>query len=245
MIPTDPALTFAVTLKRWFSGNGWPQKITDDWARDVGNSTGPWASQVCNAMKASGYNPKAEFFLALGTFNKVVADQELLAIKDTKLKDRLTGAKPLCLENGEPYGGAEFWSLYAGLIEPPEAFAKEAEMTQEDVDAAVQLMRDNFRQVSLEYMVSPATAWQMVHAAIVEQGELKGVQVSPDDIQQFREVLAGLYDHTPETLVPILQRYGENDPVIAAFHSLLKDDGKKQQPIDFSKRRSAQQLSDR
>ena len=26
-------------------------------------------------MKASGYNPKAEFFLALGTFNKVVADQ--------------------------------------------------------------------------------------------------------------------------------------------------------------------------
>ena len=43
-------------------------------------------------MKASGYNPKAEFFLALGTFNQVVADQELLAIKDTKLKDRLTGA---------------------------------------------------------------------------------------------------------------------------------------------------------
>ena len=53
-------------------------------------------------MKASGYNPKAEFFLALGAFNKVVADQELLAIKDTKLKDRLTGASPLCLENGQP-----------------------------------------------------------------------------------------------------------------------------------------------
>ena len=69
MIPNDPALTFAVTLKRWFASNDWPQKITDDWARDVGNSTGPWASQVCNAMKAKGYNPKAEFFLALGTFN--------------------------------------------------------------------------------------------------------------------------------------------------------------------------------
>ena len=40
-------------------------------------------------MKASGYNPKAEFFLALGTFNKVVAEQELLAVKDTA-KDRLT-----------------------------------------------------------------------------------------------------------------------------------------------------------
>ena len=41
-------------------------------------------------MKASGYNPKAEFFLALGAFSKVVADQDLLGITDTKLKDRLT-----------------------------------------------------------------------------------------------------------------------------------------------------------
>ena len=29
----------------------------------------------------------------------MVADQELLAIKDTKLKDRLTGAKPLLLRS--------------------------------------------------------------------------------------------------------------------------------------------------
>lgn len=245
MIPNDPALTFAVTLKRWFASNGWPQKITDDWAQDVGNATGPWASQVCNALKAAGYNPKAEFFLALGTFNQAVASQELLAIKDAKLKDRLTGASALRLENGQPYGGAEFWSLYAGLIDPPEAFTRSEEMTQEDVDAAVQMMRDNFRQVSLEYMVSPATAWQMVEAAIVEHGEKTGVYVSPDDIQQFKEVLAGLFDHTPETLVPIVQRYGANDPVVGAFHALLKDDAKKQQPIDLFKRRSAPALKSR
>ena len=231
MIPTDPALTFAITLKRWFASNGWPQKITDDWARDVGNTTGPWASQVCNAMAAKGYNPKAEFFLALAAFNQRVASQELLGIKDTKLKDRLTDAKPLCLENGQPYGGAEFWSLYAGLIEPPEAFAQQEAMTQEDVDAAVKLMRDNFRQVSLDYMVSPAQAWQMVQTAIVECGDKNGTFVSPDDLQQFKEVLAGLYDHTPETLVPILQRYGNHDPVVCAFHALLKDEEKKQQPI--------------
>ena len=92
MIPTDPALTFAITLKRWFASNDWPQKITNDWAQDVGNTSGPWASQVCNAMKAAGYNPKAEFFLALGAFNEMVAEQKLLAIKDTRLKERLTGA---------------------------------------------------------------------------------------------------------------------------------------------------------
>ena len=159
MIPTDPALTFAITLKRWFASNDWPQKITDDWARDAGNSTGPWASQVCNAMKAAGYNPKAEFFLALAAFNQVVASQELLSITDTKLKDRLTDASPLCLENGQPYGGAEFWSLYAGLIEPPEAFTQQEKLTQEDVDEWVRLMRHNFRKISLQYMCSRAEAW--------------------------------------------------------------------------------------
>ena len=113
-------------------------------------------------MKASGYNPKAEFNLALGTFNKVVAEQDLLAIKDTKLKDRLTGATPLCLENGQPYGGAEFWSLYAGLIEPPEAFGKAPnQLTQEDVDEWVRLMRENFRQISQKHMCSRAEAWTL------------------------------------------------------------------------------------
>ena len=241
MIQDDGPLTFALTLKRWFASNDWPQKITQDWAEDAGvqNPNGPWASQMCGAMKAAGYNPKAQFFLALAEFNHFVEQQNTKVIVNSKLRDRLEGAKPLCLDNGQPYKAPDFWSLYAGLIEPPEAFSSQNEMTQEDVDAATQLMRDNFRQVSLQYMVNPATAWQMVHAAIIEQGELLGVNVPPDDMQQFREVLAGLFEHTPETLVPILKRYGNNDPVIAAFHALLKDDAKKQQPIDFSARRSA------
>jgi len=242
MIQDDGPLTFALTLKRWFASNGWPQKITQDWAEDKGvlNPHGPWASQMCGAMKASGYNPKAEFFLALAEFNHFVEQQNTQVIVNSKLRDRLEGAKPLYLDNGQPYKAPDFWSLYAGLIEPPKAFASKGEMTQEDVDAAVKLMRDNFRQVSLNYMVSPATAWQMIHAAIIEASEKSGIQVSPDDIQQFKEVLAGLFEHTPETLVPLVQRYGANDPVVAAFDVLLKDEGKKQQPIDSSKRRSAQ-----
>ena len=230
MIPSDPALTFAVTLKRWFASNDWPQKITDDWARDVGNSTGPWASQVCNAMKAAGYNPKAEFFLALGTFNKVVADQELLAITDTKLKDRLTGASALCLDNGQPYGGAEFWSLYAGLIETPEAFSQNEAMTQEDVDALVNLMKDNFRQVSLRHMVSPSKAWEMLKESISSCADKYGFFVPPDDIQLIQETLAGLVEHTPETLVPCLKRYPEYEPLNCAFFELLGDDVKKLLP---------------
>ena len=225
----DGPLTFALTLKRWFASNDWPQKITQDWAEDAGvqNPHGPWASQMCGAMKASGYNPKAEFFLALAEFNHFVDQQNIKVIANSKLRDRLDGAKPLCLDNGQPYKAPDFWSLYAGLIEPPEAFSSQGEMTQEDVDAATQLMRDNFRQVSLEHMVSPAVAWQMLQTSITENADQNGVYVQPDDIQQFKEVLAGLIEQTPETLVPILQRYGSKNPFVAAFDLLLGDSEKK------------------
>ena len=244
----SPALTFALTLKRWFRANGWPQKITDDWAKDPGVNYphGPWASQVCGAMKADGYNPRAEFFIALAVFNKVVHEQSFKQAQGQTLKGRLDGSTALLHDDGRLFTATDFWALFAGQLKPPAAYASVDEpMTQEDVDAAVQLARDNFRQISLEYMVSPATAWQMLQAAIIEQGDLTGTYVPPDDIQQLKEVLAGLTEHTPETLVPILQRYGPNDPVVAAFHSLLHDEGKKQQPTDLSKRRSAQKSAGR
>ena len=75
-------------------------------------------------------------------------------------------------------------------------------MTQEDVDAATRLMRDNFRQVSLDYMVSPYTAWQMKSTGPSLNKPNGETKMSPDDIQQFKEVPVGLYEHTPETLVP-------------------------------------------
>jgi hypothetical protein len=221
MIPSDPALAFALTLKRWFASNDWPQKITDDWARDAGNSSGPWASQVCNAMKAAGYNPKAEFFLSLATFNQVVASQELLGITDTKLKDRLTGASPLCLENGQPYGGAEFWSLYAGLIEPPAAFAKSAEFTEEDAADWVRLQRDNFRRVSLKEMCSRAEAWELVKAKMAEVGERDGVTLAPEDVQWTQEVLAGVHDPDAAELNRTAKRYPTHNPLAIAMEELL------------------------
>jgi len=221
MIPNDPALTFAVTLKRWFSGNGWPQKITDDWARDVGNSTGPWASQVCNAMAAKGYNPKAEFFLALAAFNKAVAEQELLAIKDTKLKDRLTGAAPLCLDNGQPYGGAEFWSLYAGLIEPPADFASSAEFTEEDAAEWTRLQRDNFRRVSLKYMCSRGEAWEMLLSKLQEVGDREGEFLSPEDLDWTQQVLAGLHDPSADELTRAAKRHQHHTPLATAMEELL------------------------
>ena len=199
MIPTDPSLTFALTLKRWFASNDWPQKVTDDWAHATSSQSGPWASQVCNAMKAAGYNPKAEFFLSLGAFNKAVAEQDLVGIADTRLKERLTGATALCLDNGQPYGGAEFWSLYAGLIDPPEAFAPaENVLTQDAVDEWVRVMRENFRQISLKHMCTRAEAWTMLKDQMIELGDLAGNRLSDDDLDYIQEMLAGLVEPTVE-----------------------------------------------
>ena len=193
----DPSLTFALTLKRWFNLNGWPQKITDDWAKDPGinHPHGPWASQMCGAMKADGYNPKADFFLSLGTFNRFVFDQHLTSVQDTKLRERLADAKALLLDNGEPYGGAEFWSLFAGLLEPPEAFeSSKEEMTQEDCDLWVKIQRDNFRKICLKNMVSRAEGWEMLLAEMIKACAEKGDTMPPDDIDWIQEVLSGLHD---------------------------------------------------
>jgi len=200
----DPALTFALTLKRWFRANGWPQKITDDWAKDAGiqSTTGPWASQVCNAMKAAGYNPKAEFFLALGEFNRFVAEQDVIRIKDTKLRSRLSETIPLLHENGQPYGAADFWSLYAGLLEPPAKFADaNAELTQDDVDEWIRTLRNSFRQISLKQMCSRAEAWQMLSDAVTE--------LNPDQTGWVQEVLAGLHDPSLDEATPHIYGYGE------------------------------------
>lgn len=225
MIPNDPALTFALTLKRWFAANGWPQKITDDWARDANNPTGPWASQVCNAMKAAGYNPKAEFFLALGTFNAVVASQDLLAITNTKLKDRLTDAKPLLLDNGQPYGGAEFWSLYAGLIQPPADLqqAQQQQLTEEDVEEWTRQVREAFRQVSLKHMIDRGEAWILVRDKMLEIQVESGFNGSEtaDCLDWMQEVLSGLREPTVDEAIRQAKRWQGSQPFQRAIEELL------------------------
>jgi hypothetical protein len=220
----DPALTFALTLKRWFKQNGWPQKITDDWAKDPGinNPHGPWASQMCGAMKADGYNPKADFFLSLGTFNRFVFDQQLITIQDTKLRDRLTDAKALLLESGEPYGASDFWSLYAGLLAAPGDLTEE-EFTQEDCDLWVATMRDNFRKVSLKYLVSRPEAWELLVDEIKKQAAFKDHPLPIDDIDWLKSVLSGLHDPPLEECLRVAHRAEEmkSSPVVSAMESLL------------------------
>ena len=227
MISThDPALTFALTLKRWFKQNDWPQKITDDWAKDPGvmHPHGPWASQMCGAMKADGYNPKADFFLSLGTFNRFVFEQQLTSVQDTKLRERLSGANPLLLDSGEPYGGAEFWSLFAGLLEAPEEFSSSGEsMTQEDCDLWTATMRDNFRKISLKYLVSRPEAWDILLDAIKKEAAIKSHPLAIDDLEWLKAVLSGIHDPPLEECLRLAHRAEEleSTPVGEAMSKLL------------------------
>ena len=226
MIQEDGPLTFALTLKRWFASNGWPQRITEDWAKDEGvqNPHGPWASQMCGAMKGSGYNPKAEFFLALAEFNHFISQQNTKVIAKSKLRDKLTDAKPLCLENGDLYKAPDFWSLYAGLIAPPEEFERSPEFTEEDAAEWTKLMRDNFRKISLKYMCSRAEAWTMLKDEMLEvAGDL-----SPEDLAWGQEVLAGVHDPTADELNRMGKRHKHHAPLITAMAELLgeKEAGK-------------------
>lgn len=113
----------AHAIKVWFERNDWPQKITNDWAKAVSNTTGPWASQMNKLWKADGYNPKAEFFVALGDFNHFVSEQDLLGINNSVLHERLSNAIPFCHDNGKVFNATDFWALYAGLLPLPKAYA--------------------------------------------------------------------------------------------------------------------------
>ena len=220
MIPESPALTFALTLKRWFAANDWPQRITDEWAHDEGvhAPNGPWASQMCGAMKGAGYNPKAEFFLALATFNDYVAQQDFRGVRNSKLRDRLTDCKPLTTNDGLLYGGAEFWSLYAGLIQPPEWLAsKPDQLTQEDADEWVRIQRDNFRQISLKYMCSRAEAWELLRSKLVELAS----PIGPDDLDWIQEVLSGLTDPTVDECIRRAKSMDQTQPLQTAMEAPL------------------------
>ena len=193
MSGADSKHAFALTLKRWFNSNGWPQKITDDWAKDEGvlAPNGPWASQICSALKAD-FHPRVEFFIALARFNQFVADQDLRSIQGSKLRDRLKEAKPLVDDAGNLYGATEFFALFAGLAEPPQQFASSGAPTQEELDAMVQKNQTLFRQWALDEMMNRSEAWEILKTQLN-----KDDRVEPEHLPVIQEKLAGLARMTP------------------------------------------------
>ena len=113
---------FAWLMRSWFKRHDVPQKITDDWANDPGiqHQTGPWASQVCGAIKGQGYSPRVGFFVGLEHFNEYLArdkdDVYRFAVTDQTTRRRLRGMEPLVLKHGGPLTAVDFWAIYSGSV---------------------------------------------------------------------------------------------------------------------------------
>ncbi len=210
----DPKVVFALTLKRWFKANGWPQAITDNWAKDPGVQapTGPWASQVCGAMKGD-FHPRVEFFLAFAKFNDAVAQQQFKAIQVRKVRDRLTNALPLTTDNGQPYGATEFFQLFTGLIDPPKQFESDSQFEQSDLDDVLKTCQDKFRALALAQMCSRAEAWQMVRERLEQHPE-----VNADQLPMIQEILAGLASPTVDEYPA---SWKQSDPIKEVLSELL------------------------
>lgn len=230
MDSTNPKEVFAQTLKRWFKANGWPQAITDSWAKDPGIQapSGPWASQICGAMKAD-FHPRVEFFLAMARFNQYVADQDLKSITASKLRDRLKGAKPLATDAGQLYGPTDFFGLFTGLIDPPKSLAEsEIKITQEDVDEWHEEIRGMFKEIAINYMLDRPAAWEMVQAKIIEEAHGNNNHEHHDDLMWIKEILSGFRDATIDECVRCAKRFGKGQPLMTAMEALL---GKTQSPL--------------
>lgn len=214
---------FGPTLKRWFASNNWPQSITQDWADAAGSPSGPWASQISKAMNGKA-EPKPEFFLSLAAFNEAVCERKVQGFTDRRLVDRMISGQPLCHDNGEPYDAPAFFSLYVGLIDPPELPEPEPEftLTQEDVDQWHQQARGMFKEVAVTYMLDKPSAWGMVEAKTIELVDDPSSPEIKDDLRWSREILSGFRDATVEECIRVCRKWGENCPLIAAMKTLLE-----------------------
>ena len=223
---------FGPALKRWFASNGWPQSITKDWAEATQSPNGPWASQISKAMNGKA-EPKPEFFLALAAFNQAVTERKVQGFTDRRLVDRMISGQPICHDNGEPYDAPAFFSLYVGLIEPPDFPEPEIDysITQADLDAWHQQIRDAFKRVAIANMVDKPGAWALVKEQMAANDG--GSVVSVDDLAWCQEILSGFRDATPEEAESVFKRWGSEEPLKTAMGRLL---GKRCKPRGVRKR---------
>lgn len=194
----DPAReAFGDALKVWFARNGWPQSITETWAKSCG-SPGPWASQISPAINYK-LDPKAAFFVALGNFNAAVAERNVLSVTNERVRALLLKGQPLCHDDGVPYGAEDFFKLFTGLLEPPEELAKPEQalvpmpcsVGPERMDEVTAAARDAFADVGAQLMISPADLWGKIKPFMTELFD-------DEQVLHLQKVLAGYETLRPE-----------------------------------------------
>lgn len=237
----DASVSFGSVLKAWFRTNNWPQSVPEKLAKARGNKTGPWASQISHAMHDK-HEPKVPFFLALAWFNEQVATRNVAGLTDRRLVDQIRNAEPICHDNGVPYGPADFFQLYAGLIDPPaELLTTEPQLTEEDVEIWTSEVRQAFRQVCLKHMVDRSEAWEMLKVKMLDFGDAAATgRENHDCLDWVQEVLCGLREPTVDEAIREAKRWEGKQPFARAMQELL---GEKKIEMDRIRKKAAQSKS--
>ena len=220
----DPdSASFGAVLKAWFKANDWPQSVPEKLAKERGNKTGPWASQISHAMNDK-HQPKVPFFLSLAWFNEQITTRNVAGLTDRKLVDQIKNGQPLCHDNGEPYSAADFFQLFAGLIPPPTEFSRaQPQLTEEDVQEWTTQVREAFRQLCLKHMIDRGEAWAMLSARMIEIEAEAGNNPTEthDCLSWMQEVVAGIREPTVDEAIRQAKRWQETKPFQRALEELL------------------------
>lgn len=202
----------AKAMKVWFAQNHWPQKITDDWAKQGSSKRGPWASQVCELMKGVFF-PRPAFFVAMAEFNAAVANQKFPAVKERKILDRLKGAEAMRHNDGTVFNAADFFSMFVGHLEVPEKYQTPIPVTDQVAAQQSSSCVSLFDKYILEEMRTRKEAW----------GDLTKLLPGwkPQQIKQLQKVLIGEHTWTGEEVTELQNDHGDQ-PAIKAIKFLAK-----------------------
>ena len=206
---------FGQAIFTCFKKNDWPQSITESVAKEIGIEGGPWASQVSTAINGK-LDPKTVFFIAFGMFNAYIHAGDFSKIKDINLRDKLKGSKAFTHNNGKPFDGADFFRLFAGLIEVPKKYKTNGnEFNDATLREYQKVMVEHTMKIKRQEMLKPKEFWEL----FLKQPYTKTIKANDLDIinDLFREDL----DMSREIVLKFGREYGKC-PIMPGLKSMSK-----------------------
>jgi hypothetical protein len=189
----EAAVAFGLMFRRWRTANGWTQYTAGRWAEEAGFL--PVCSHGGTSELENGklQHPRATFFEGLGEINVRMATEDYSGVKTRKTLDEIKQSRAILDPDGRPWGPAQFWSCFTGLLAPPEWLARNAE------DLAPTLTSEQAAALSVD--------WAQQAKAMVLNGRSSMAQlaqaplVAPDQEQErWSMVLHGIHSYTPQEL---------------------------------------------
>ena len=186
---------FGRALTTWMKQQGWSQQVPHDWglaqAGELGTSSGPHNSQISLAQRGK-HDPKPQFFVSLGAFNTAVATQDLANVTTRALVDRLKGAEPFYMNDGQPARASDFFAMFVGDAPIPERYATtDKPPTNQEAAEINEQLRSNFREGAKARMLTPAEAWPVLWKSLSLPTKLR---------PKLKDVLSGWDEFKAEEL---------------------------------------------